>query len=399
MIAGQIMTIMNSRSRVLTALECKEPDRVPFDLGGTHVSGIHVKAYIKLCNYLGIDPGRIVFTDQIQQIVLPCPDLLEKLGVDTRGLFPLCSHNCLNEVCDSGQYLEYKDEWGIIHHFPKEHGLWWSMTKSPLPSPAFDAHAFDGYLWPTGDDRSRIAGLRQQSQKYRKDGKVVIIKGLCAGLFEMAQRIRGMENILCDFLVDPENVCLILDKLLEIKKRFWIMALDELYDLVDIVVETDDYGTQESQLISHELFTEFIKPRLADLIACIKQRLVTRKSSGEKGYVFFHSCGKVRPFIPDFVEIGIDIMNPVHITAAGMEPAALKRDFGRKITFWGGGVETQHILPSGSIDEIKDNVRRNLDALMPGGGFVFNTVHNIQAEVPPRNVVAMFEALQQYGVY
>jgi uroporphyrinogen decarboxylase len=124
---------------------------------------------------------------------------------------------------------------------------------------------------------------------------------------------------------------------------------------------------------------------------------IKRKQPGIK--IMFHSCGNVRPVIPDFVEMGIDILNPVHITSTGMEPKKLKKDFGRDMVFWGGGVETQHTLPQGSPQEIKDDVKRNMDALAPGGGFVFSTVHNIQADVPPQNIEAMWEALQEYGSY
>ena len=115
--------------------------------------------------------------------------------------------------------------------------------------------------------------------------------------------------------------------------------------------------------------------------------------------ILFHSCGNVRPVIPDFIEMGIDILNPVHVTATGMEPVQLKKDFGKEIVFWGGGVDMQHILPSGTPDQVKDDVKRNIEALAPGGGFVFNTIHNIQAEVPPQNIMAMIEALNEYGNY
>jgi len=116
-------------------------------------------------------------------------------------------------------------------------------------------------------------------------------------------------------------------------------------------------------------------------------------------FLFFHSCGNVRPFLPDFIEDGVDILNPIHVAAAGMEPAALKRDFGGVLTFWGGGVDTQQVLPHGTPQEVQDDVRRNLDALAPGGGYVFNTVHNIQSDVPPENILAMWEALREFGIY
>ena len=156
---------------------------------------------------------------------------------------------------------------------------------------------------------------------------------------------------------------------------------------LDVVAEADDYGTQEAMLIRPEMFRRLIKPLTVELMGAIRKNL-------RDGYVFFHSCGNVRELIPDFIEMGVDILNPVHITAAGMAPAALKRDFGKDIVFWGGGVETQHVLPRGTPDEVRESVRRNLEALAPGGGYVFNTVHNIQPEVPAENIVAMWEALR-----
>lgn len=234
---------------------------------------------------------------------------------------------------------------------------------------------------------------------YRRQGKIVMIKGLCAGLFEMAQRVRGMENILCDLMIDEKAAEILLEKLLELKQRFWTMALEALGDVVDIVVEGDDYGTQDSQLISQEVFQKFMKPRLTRLFDTIKSGLKAKKTDEDKGYIFFHSCGNIRPLLPDFIEMGVDILNPVHISATGMEPTLLKKDFGRYVTFWGGGVETQKVLPTGTPQQIRDDVRNNLEVMMPDGGFVFNTIHNIQADVPPRNIIAMWDAMREFGVY
>ncbi len=390
---------MNSRQRMLLCLEHKIPDRVPCDLAGTHVTGIHVIAYKNLCSYLGIDPEPMQFSDVIQQIVIPNQKILDYFEIDTRGLFPLCSHNWNVQSADVGDYLEYRDEWGFVHHKPKEGGLYWSLTESPINGMSAEAERILSYPWPKPDDRRRIEGLREQAIKYRLQGKIVIIKGLCAGLFEMAQRVRGMENILCDLLVDPKTAEALFEKLLEIKQRFWTMVFEALGDVIDIAVENDDYGTQDSQLISPEIFRQMLKPRLFRLIETIKTGFSARKPVGEKGYVFFHSCGNVRPLLPDFIEMGIDIINPVHINAVGMEPKSLKKDFGRHITFWGGGIETQKILPTGTPQQVRDDVRSNLEALMSGGGYVFNAIHNIQADVTPENIIAMWEAYKRFGVY
>ena len=390
---------MNSRERIIAALEHRQPDKVPYDLAGSHVSGIHVTAYKHLCKYLRIDPEPIVFADVVQQIVIPCQKLLEKFDVDTRGLFPLCSHNRNVNGKDAGDYYEYIDEWGFTQHFPKNGGHYWSLVKSPVDGMMADKQALDSYQWPCADNPERVAGLGDLAVKYLSEGKIVMIKSLCAGLFEMGQRIRGMENFLCDLLADKDTANFIMDNILELKKKYWKMVIDELGDVIDIVVETDDYGTQESQLISVDTYKEMIEPKLCELVRYVKGLLAEKKQEGEKGYFFFHSCGNVRPLLPGFIDMGIDIINPVHITAEGMDPESLKSDFGDKITFCGGGVETQNILPNGTPYDVRQDVKKNVEILKQGGGFIFNTVHNIQAEVPPQNIIAMWQAIQEYGKY
>jgi uroporphyrinogen decarboxylase len=190
----------------------------------------------------------------------------------------------------------------------------------------------------------------------------------------------------------PDLADALIGKITDLKIAFWEMALPALRDVVDVVVENDDYGTQTSQLISHDQYLTAFKPHQMRLFGAIKKAAPEAK-------LFFHSCGNVRPFLPDFIEGGVDILNPVHISAEGMEPHALKRDFGDDIVFWGGGVETQHVLPHCTPDEVREDVKRNVEALAPGGGFVFNTVHNIQSEVPPQNVMAMWETLMEVGRY
>jgi uroporphyrinogen decarboxylase len=246
------------------------------------------------------------------------------------------------------------------------------------------------FNWPFAADKRRIAGLREKALQYREQGKLVMIKGLCAGVFEMQQRVRGMTNAMMDPFMFPEFSDLLIGKIADLKIEFWEMALNELGDVVDVVAEGDDYGTQDSQLIDPDQFRTCYKPHIARVTAAMRKGAPNAK-------VMFHSCGNVRSIIPDFIEIGIDILNPVHITATGMEPVQLKKDFGHDIVFWGGGVDTQKVLPTASPTEVSDHVKRNIEALAPGGGFVFATVHNIQSEVPPQNIVAMWETLQKYG--
>jgi len=383
---------MNSRERLLTTLNHHEPDRVPFDLGSTQVTGIHVVAYRGLRTFLGLPPIEPRICDSIQQLALPDDDIIEQLSVDIRGLFPLNSHNWKIVNVQMGETWDYTDEWGITHQRLIPDGLYYSAVRHPLDRPDLSCDEIRAYPWPNTADPQRIAGLRDQALAYREKGKAVMIKGVLAGIFEMSQRIRGMERLLTDMATDELLSCAIFDKMLELTLAFWEMALPQLADVLDVISIGDDYGTQISQIISPRMFRNLIKPRQKVLFQRIKQ-LAPHTS------LFLHSCGNVLPLLPDFIELGVDILNPVQVRATGMDPVALKRDFGTDIVFWGGGVDTQDVLPHGTPEEVKEDVRRNIEVLAPGGGFVFNTVHNIQADVPPGNIMAMWEVLQQYGAY
>ena len=383
---------MQSRERVLTTLAHREPDRVPRDLGGTHVSTIARTAYAKLRAHLGLEPKPPKWLDVVQQVVTPHDDILDRFRIDTRGLFPLTSHNwdVHGKLVDEGDHWRYDDEWRMTQHFPKG-GYWFSVVGQPLRDAEPTPESIEAHPWPGAANPARVAGLRAQAQAYRDAGQCVMVKGLCAGIFEMAQRLRGMENALTDPLMYPEMADRLYGVLADLKAAFWEMALEELGDVVDIVVENDDYGAQLSQIISYEQYRDTIHPHLMRVFATIKKAAPDAK-------LFFHSCGNVRPFLPGWIEAGVDILNPVHTRAKDMDPAELKRDFGDALTFWGGGVDTQDVLPRGTPAEVRDDVRRNLDIFAPGGGYVFTTVHNIQAEVPPENIVALFEAADEFGV-
>lgn len=383
---------ISGRERLLKTLAHQEPDRVPLDLGSTQVSGIHVIAYHRLRQVLGLPPVEAQICDHIQGLALPDTDVIQRLGVDVRGLFPLNSHNWQVVEQEDGEYWSYHDEWGITHRKPRSDGLYYSLWKVPLSGPELTIHDIDRHPWPRLDDPRRIAGLRQLAESYHAAGYAVVLKDPFAGLFEMAQRIVGMENLLVMMAINKTMAIALFDKLVELKLAFWEMALPQLTDVVDVISQADDYGTQLSQIISPRMFREQLKPRWK----IIFDRLRVLAPNARR---FFHSCGNVRVLLPDYIELGVEILNPVHVRATGMEPAALKRDFGDALVFWGGGVDTQGVLPNGTPQEVKDDVRRNIEALAPGGGFVFNTVHNIQPDVPAENLGAMYEALVEYGVY
>ena len=381
---------MNSRARFLAALNHREADHVPLELGSTQVTGIHVVAYRNLREALGLPEVEVQLSDVIQGLALPDEDFIKLWGVDARGLFPLNSHNWNVVVEDAGDYWAYHDEWGITHHRPKLNGLYFSVHHVPLGQPDLTVQDIETHKWPNMNDPQRIAGLWELAERYRADGYAVVLKDPFAGLFEMSQRIVGMENILMMMAGTRDVAGALFEKLLQLKLDFWEMALPRLADVVDVITTADDYGTQTSQLISPRMFRQQIKPHLKVLFERVAQLAAGAKR-------FFHSCGNVRPVIPDFIEIGVDILNPVHIRAEGMDSVELKQEFGKDLVFWGGGVDTQGVLPNGTPQEVKDDVRRNIEALAPGGGYVFNTVHNVQADVPPENLLAMWEAWQEFG--
>ena len=213
------------------------------------------------------------------------------------------------------------------------------------------------------------------------------------GVFEVALWMRGFENYFCDMIANRPFAEALLDIICEIKMKYWGRALELLGENVMIVSEADDLASQDRCLVSPKLYRDLIKPRHTRLFSFIK------KQARVPVKIFYHSCGAVSELIPDLIEAGIDILNPVQVSAAGMDTKELKRRFGRDITFYGGGVDTQQVLPRGTPQEVRDEVHRRIDDLAPGGGFIFNTVHNIQADVPPENIVAMWEALQEYGIY
>jgi len=382
---------MNAKERMEKTLNHEEPDKIPFDLAATTWTGITNTAYQNYLDFLNKPGGKPFWSDVIQQIVVPSEEILELIQADVRGIFPLTSHNwdVYDKLVEKGDHYIYHDEWGFVHQFPRN-GYWFSLIESPLKDTDFTGNGIiEQYPWPDAKDKSRFQGLREKALRFKEKEKPVFTKGLCAGLFEMHQRIRGMENAMLDPLMYPENSDKLIGKLADLKIEFWETALEELGEVVDIVGEGDDYGTQQSQMISPDQFRAYYKPHFERVLGFIKEKAPNIK-------LMFHSCGNVRAIIPDLIEMGVDILNPVHITASGMEPVQLKKDFGDAITFWGGGVDTQNTLPKGKPEEVKDEVKRNIEALAPGGGFVFSTVHNIQAEVPPQNIHAMLDTLHQY---
>lgn len=381
---------MKSIERIIKALNHKKPDRIPFDLGSSFVTGITKNAYLNIIKYLGIKEEKIEFFDTVQQLVYPSEEFLEKLNVDVRGIVPdIVRKNPSVENLPDGKY--FTDEWGIMWRMP-EGGFYYDIVKSPL-SGEITEKDIDNFPWPDPSLPHLFDGIVERAKKYFQDGYAVMLESFCSGIFEMSCRLRGYEQFYMDLAINPSLACKLMDKIVEIKIEFYKKAAEKLGKYINFIREGDDVGGQEALLISPEMYYEYIKPRHKQLFEAQK------KYFPQPFFIFFHSDGAIYNIIPDFIEIGVEILNPVQITDKGITLENLKNEFGSDLTFWGGGIDTQKILPKGTEEQIREDVKRRIEILGKNGGFVFNTIHNIQDDVPPENIKVMLETLMEYGKY
>ncbi len=377
------------RDRVLCSLAHREPESVPFDLGGTKVTSVCKGAYAQLIDALGVEAAPIKVIDQVQQLAGLDPRVLRAVGACCLGIAPLPPSRWQLRITREGDYHQFYDEWGSRLQMPVSGGHYFDRVEAPIKEPTLEA--LRAYSWPDPEDPARYAGLRQEALRLRQETGYALV-GSCPLGTDLTSRVlwlRGYVEGMMDLVDSPAFVEALLDRVTEMALLAWDRFLQEVGDLVDVVVMADDLGTQNGLLFSPSAFNRFFKPRLGQIIAFVKQRT--------RAKVFFHSCGSVYRFIPDLIEIGVDILNPVQVNAEGMgDTARLKREFGRDLVFW-GGIDTQRVLPFGSPEDVRREVRRRLDDLAPGGGYVMAAVHNIQDGVPPQNIIAMVETLREYG--
>jgi uroporphyrinogen decarboxylase len=386
---------MNSRERVLTTLNHKEPDRVPYDMGGTVVTGIQAKAYRRLREYLGLPRKETKIIDILQQLAEVDDDVMERLGVDVRNVSPRSTASFRIEIkeTEDGNYTYFYDEYQIGWRMPKEGGMYYDMFDHPL-SGNITEEDVERYQLPDPLDPSRFAGLRESSLKVLNEEKRALIVGnISAGIFELYMWIHGFKDGYADWAGNPELAKKMLNSYMDMQMAYWEKMFATLVGIpIDVAQMADDMAGQNGMLISPRSYRRYLKPFHKEMFDYIHS-----KSDAK---IFFHSCGSIRDVIPDLIEVGVDILNPVQVNAANMDSADLKREFGKDLTFWGGGVDTQTAFDeSHTPDEVRIDVRRRLEDFMPGGGFVFNTVHNIQGNVPAENIMAMWETVQEYGRY
>lgn len=384
-----------SYERVKAALEHREADRVPFDLGGSVLTGINKVAYQRLRAYLGLPDRPVEIYDPVQQLARVHQDVLDRLKVDVRCVDPDPPRRAplQTEVVNEGDYRAFTNEWGITWKMPVEGGLYFDMRRHPLAD-AESVADIEKFPWPDPRDPGRFGTLKERADRYvHQEHKAYILGRHAAGIFEVALWMRGFEKFFMDLALDPAFADALLDTITDLKMGYWEKALEAVGENVLVVSEADDLATQRGPMISMEMYRRFIAPRHKRLFDHL------RRKARSRFYLFYHTCGAVRDLIPLLIEEGVEVLNPVQLSAEGMDSRDLKRLYGKDITFWGGGIDTQHVLPNGTRQQIRDEVRRRIEDFAPGGGFVFNTVHNVQGDVPPENFMAMWEALQEFGGY
>ena len=382
---------MTSRERLKTILDHKEADRVPLDLGAGKCCKMHKGIYKKVLDYFGLkdDIKFVADSDKITQSALACEDLLVKLESDIRQPLPIFQKSAKpsEEWEDETGYF-WKNAWGTVFRMPKPEEYYYDMVSAPLEG-TFDNEdtKFD---FPPAPAIAPEAV--EQVAAYHASGYPVIVQHYGEGFLQAGPRIYGYQDWMMMLGTEDKRAIEFMEKLLEVKTQHWDNVANAFgRDGIDVVCESDDLGMQTGPFVSPQLFRKLLKPYHKKLFDFIRSRLNAK--------IFLHSCGSVVEFLPDLIEIGLDILNPVQLSAAKMDPVFLKREFGRDITFWGGGVDTQQVLSKKTPLEIRDHVRRNIEIFSKDGGFVFATVHNVQSDVPIENFIAMWEAYKEFRNY
>jgi len=385
------MTTMSHRERVLTALNHQEPDRIPIDVGATGVTQIHGEAYVRLLHHLGwveeaekIEEAEKVKKGRGSSMATLSQKFLDFLDVDCRGIDLGAPEKTPQVFLDKNRYV---DEWGVV--WIRAEGGEFINQEGPFQKKAPTSRDFERHAWPDPDDDGRYRGFKERAQKVRQETDYALVFNFPYGLVRECQRTRGFGEWLEDLLVNPALAEALMEKVLEVVTGIAKRALEEAGPYMDVVLFYDDMGFQDRCYMRPELYRRLVKPYHSKLVETLKSQTSAK--------VMMHSDGAIREILWDLIDIGVEIINPVQTTAKGMDSRSLKAEFGQHLSFW-GAIDTQWALPFGTPDQVREEVRKRLQDLAPGGGYIVGSCHNIQAEVPPKNILAMIEAAKEYGV-
>jgi len=412
---------MNSRERVLRALNHEIPDRVPLDCGGTVVSGIDAIAYDNLKKHLGIKGGKTQIYHMVMQVALPERWFMDKFETDVVDLADAYCHN-------PSEWVDWELRNGGMARIPKwmrmekrQGGAWVHLHKdgTPLGEMPPQSVYFDQTYWPAADsfdarqlpeyvdhiiwhtmsvprwgavgEPNYYEDLRQKARQYYEKTPYAIAFNFGASLVETTQRILRHDNFFAYLAAEPRKMGAILDYLTEGYIAQAEKFAQAVSGYVQIIRVTDDMGMQNRPQFSPKMYREIFKPRHKAIYSVLK------KAKGAK--IFLHCCGSIYRLIPDLIDAGVDILNPIQTSAAEMEPKRLKDEFGGSLVLWGGGCDNQSVLATKGPKNVEREVEEKMAILKPGGGFVFTQVHNIVQETPPENILAMFEAFRRNRDY
>ena len=412
---------MNSRERVLAALAHREPEKVPVDLGSNPSSGISAIAYDNLLKHLELDHLPVQIYDVVQQLAQPQQEIIDLFGIDVLDIgrsFNVQPEDWEPTLLANGQQAYYPAWFQPVQdkdgNWTATDGQGLNIARMPARATFFDQTYFpwlDGYPegmqgldeamsqvlwaafahspWDHSSDPDFWTRLRNNALEMKKtSGKALMIVVGC-NLFEWGTFIRRMDNFLMDLYMDPVNVEALLDALMERHMDTLTKVINAVGDVADILRFGDDLGAMNGPFMDPELYRELFKPRHQQLCSYVKEN--------SNMYTFLHSCGSIYQLMPDLIDAGFDILNPVQTQATDMAPEKLKKEFGKEVSFWGGGVETVGTLNKATTEQVREEVLERLEILSRGGGFVFNPVHNILPDVPPENIVAMFNAIKEFN--
>lgn len=413
---------MTSRERILAAINHQQPDRVPVDLSATPSSGISAIAYSNLVKYLGREELQVQIYDVVQQLAQPDISILDQFGVDVLDIgrtfnahpsdwkpttlangAPAFYPKNFNPLLQAdGSFVRFDDDGKTM------------LSRMPVGATFFDQTYFpyvDGYPtsyenldaemgrimwardvhspWDHAGDENFWKTLRENTLKLRASTDKALLVVCGCNLFEWGTFLRRMDNFLMDLMCDHYNVEKLLDQLMIRHLATLEKVCEAVGDIVDIIRFGDDLGMTSGPFMDVDTYRTLFKPRHKILCDYVK--------SHSKMHTFIHSCGSISLLMPDLIEAGIEIFNPVQTNSWNMAPDFLKKEFGQQCTFWGGGIETVGTLNIGTPQQVRDQVFERLEIFSKGGGFVFNTVHNIMPDVPPQNVIAMFDAVRDFN--
>jgi uroporphyrinogen decarboxylase len=409
---------MTPRERILSALNHRQPDRVAVDFSGHRSSGIAAVAYPGLRRYLGLPPKTVRVYDIVQQLAIVDDDVLEVFGVDTiemgRGFMAdekdwkpwtlpdgtdcLIPYYVNVEKRKEHWYLFNKN--GVELGVQKKDCLYFEQTMFPLMERGIAGDDFSDLEQMLGQviwcavphpgahlplDENGLAEMARRAKALRESTDRAILGLFGGNLFEIPQWLYRMDNYLMYMGLYPDDVTRLSEKLCSIHMRNLEKWLGAIGPYIDVILFGDDLGGQNGPLMSPAMYRRYYKP--------YHRKLWMRAKELADVKVQLHCCGGVRELLDDLIEAGIDAINPVQFTCAHMDTAQIKKDFGKRLTFWGAGCDTRQILPRGTPMQVSEHVKKQVKILSPGGGFVFQQVHNILADVPPENIVAMFRAV------